>query len=118
MQRFCLMLDLRNDPRLIEEYIEHHRNVWPEIKQSIRDTGVLDMQIYHAQGRLFMILDAGSEFTFERKARMDRDNPMVMKWEQLMARFQQVEAAEDPTQRWKPMQRIFQLSPEDQYLLA
>jgi L-rhamnose mutarotase len=110
MQRFCLMLDLRDDPALIEEYIKYHRHVWPEIQQSIRDAGVLDMQIFHAGRRLFMILDAEDSFTFERKAAMDRENPKVMEWEALMGRFQQVEPGQDPTQRWKPMERIFQLS--------
>jgi L-rhamnose mutarotase len=110
MQRFCLMLDLREDPELIAQYIEYHRNVWPEIQQSIRDAGILNMQIYQAGRRLFMILDAQDSFTFEQKAAMDRANPKVLEWEELMARFQQVEAGEDPTKRWKPMEQIFQLA--------
>jgi L-rhamnose mutarotase len=112
MQRFCLMLDLRDDAALIAEYIEYHRNVWPEIKQSIRDAGVLDMQIYNAGRRLFMILDADDGFTFERKSAMDSSNPKVMEWEELMAGFQQVEAGQDPTRRWQLMDRIFELSPQ------
>ena len=111
MQRFCLMLDLRDDPALIAEYIEYHKNVWPEVKQSLRDAGVLDMQIYNAGRRLFMILDADDAFTFERKSAMDHGNPKVMEWEALMGRFQQVDAGQDPTRRWQLTDRIFELSP-------
>jgi L-rhamnose mutarotase len=38
-RRFCLALDLKDDPHLIRGYEEHHRAVWPEILQSIRDNG-------------------------------------------------------------------------------
>ena len=34
-KRICLALDLINDPNLISEYIEYHKNVWPEIKEFI-----------------------------------------------------------------------------------
>ena len=28
MKRYCLTLKLKNDPKLIAEYIEYHREVW------------------------------------------------------------------------------------------
>ncbi|MCU0374814.1 MAG: L-rhamnose mutarotase, partial [Chitinophagaceae bacterium] len=31
MKRYCLLLDLKNDPQLIAEYEARHREVWPEI---------------------------------------------------------------------------------------
>ncbi len=109
MQRFCLTLDLRPDDTLIAEYLAYHRAVWPEIQESIRDAGVLDMQIYRLGKRLFMIMDASDDFTFERKAAMDRANPKVMEWEALMGRFQDVGEGSDPVARWQPMEKIFQL---------
>ena len=45
-RRYCLTLDLKNDPELIAEYRRYHRHVWPEITKSIRDSGVEDMEIY------------------------------------------------------------------------
>jgi len=32
-------LDLKNDPALSAEYKRYHENVWPEIVESIRDSG-------------------------------------------------------------------------------
>lgn len=110
MQRFCLMLDLRPDPALIAQYLQHHRAVWPEIQQSIREAGVLDMQIYNSGNRLFMIMDTTDDFTPERKAAMDGANPKVLKWERLMGRFQQVDETADPTTRWVRMDKVFQLA--------
>ena len=110
MRRFCLMLDLRPDPALIAEYIRLHRNVWPEIQASIRDSGVLDMQIFQAGNRLFMIMDTADGFSLERKAAMDAANPKVLEWETLMGRFQQVDTEADPTTRWVELSQVFQLS--------
>lgn len=110
MKRFCLTLHLRNDPALIAEYIEHHKAGRQEIHKSIRDAGVLDMQIFHLDGALFMIMDTTDDFTFERKAEMDRVNPAVQAWESLMSRYQDVSAESDPSTRWRQMERIFKLS--------
>ena len=109
MKRYCLTLDLRADEKLIAEYIEYHREGWPEIHKSIRDAGVVDMQIYELGGRLFMIMDTADDFSFERKAQMDKANPKVQEWEALMARFQDVGAEADPSGKWKVMGKIFQL---------
>ena len=109
MPRYCLTLGLKADPALIAEYIEHHRNVPEPIKQSLRDAGILDMQIYERNAQLFMIIDTTDDFSFERKAELDRCNPAVLEWEQLMARFQDVSAEADPVSRWQPMQKVFAL---------
>ena len=39
-KRYCLTLDLKNDPKLIEEYKKYHKRVWPEITQSLIDSGI------------------------------------------------------------------------------
>ena len=67
MNRFCLALDLVNDPILIDQYIKHHNNVWPEIIDSIKDSGILDMQIFHVADRLFMIIEVQDGLALRRK---------------------------------------------------
>ena len=110
MKRFCLTLSLHPDPELIAEYIEHHRMGRPESHKSIRDAGVLDMEIFHLEESLFMIMDTTNDFTFERKAEMDRLNPAVQAWERLMSSYQNVSSGSDPSTRWRQMERIFKLA--------
>lgn len=109
MQRYCLTLDLRRDEALIAEYVELHKEGRPEIHASIREAGVLDMQLYELDGRLFMIMDVTDDFSFERKAAMDAANPKVQEWEALMAKFQDVGPDADLNAKWKLMRKIFQL---------
>src|ERR1700761_3091368 len=104
--RYCLTLDLIDDPALIREYEEHHKNVWPEILESIHGSGITSMEIYRYGTRLCMIMETDSTFSFERKAAMDDANPKVQQWETLMLQYQQLIKGE--TQKWVLMDKIFQ----------
>ena len=65
MDRYCLTLDLKDDPTLIAEYEAWHQKVWPEIMESIRSAGIENMQIYRFANRLFMIMEVNKKFSFE-----------------------------------------------------
>ena len=45
-KRYCLTLDLKDDPELIAEYEAYHQAVWTEVLQSIKESGIVDMEIY------------------------------------------------------------------------
>ncbi|HUC54769.1 MAG TPA: L-rhamnose mutarotase [Candidatus Cybelea sp.] len=107
--RYCLALDLEDDPKLIAEYRRYHENIWPEITKSIKDAGVLDLEIYLRGTRLFMILEVDESFSFEKKAAADRTNPKVQEWENLMWKFQKALPQARPGEKWLLMERIFKL---------
>lgn len=109
MKRFCLTLDLKDDPKLIEEYENYHQNIWPEIKKSIIDSGIKDMEIYRLSNRLFMIMETNDEFSFEKKSEMDSQNTKVEEWERLMWKFQQPLPFAKPGEKWILMEKIFKL---------
>src|SRR5438874_332850 len=82
-RRFCFTVDLKDDPELIAEYRKYHEKIWPEITESIRNSGIEDMEIYLLGTRMFMIMKVNESFTFEKKARADQQNPKVHEWEEL-----------------------------------
>jgi len=108
-RRYCLALDLKDDPDLIAEYERHHERVWPEITRSIRDAGIEDMEIYRVGNRLFMVMEVSEEFSFEAKAAADRADPRVQEWEKLMWKYQQPLPTAKPGDKWLLMERIFKL---------
>jgi L-rhamnose mutarotase len=110
MKRYCLALDLINDPLLIDQYIEHHKVIWPEITKSIKDSGIQNMQIYHVGDRLFMIIEVIDGFSFERKNKMDSQNPFVIKWEELMSQYQKKLPIAQTGEKWVVMKNIFDLN--------
>lgn len=109
MRRYCLTLDLQDDPQLIAGYKRYHEHVWPEILKSIRDAGILDMQIYLLGTRLFMIMEVSDQFSFAAKQAADLANPKVQEWEKLMWRFQKPLPQAKPGEKWLLMEQIFRL---------
>jgi L-rhamnose mutarotase len=99
-KRYYLALDLKDDPTLIAEYRRHHEKIWPEITESIKQSGVVEMEIYLLGTRMLMVMV---------KAQADRDNPKVREWEELMWKFQKVLPNSKPGEKWRLMERIFKL---------
>lgn len=109
MKKYCLTLDAANDPVLLAEYDHYHQHVWPEIKQSILDTGIIRMEIYRFGTRLFMMMETTDEFSFERKHAMDTANPKVQEWETLMWKYQRSVPGAKPDEKWVLMNKVFDL---------
>ena len=110
MKRYCLTLDLKNDPELIRQYEEHHKAVWPEIVRSIKDAGIDNMQIYRYGTRMFMIMEVNGNFDFGNKQQADNSNPKVQEWEELMLNYQQPFTNEPAGVKWVLMDKIFELT--------
>ncbi len=110
MKRYCLTLDLKDDPELIIEYEENHKRVWPEIISSIKEAGIEQMEIYRHGTRLFMIMEVNNDFSFEKKQRADMSNPKVQEWEELMWKYQQPVAGSAKGEKWMLMKKIFELT--------
>lgn len=111
-RRYSLALDLKDDPKLIAAYCEYHEHVWPEVIASLREAGILDMEIYLADARLFMVVEVSDDFTWENKQKLDRDNPKVQEWERLMDTYQQRLPGTKPGEKWRLMERVFKLEPD------
>jgi L-rhamnose mutarotase len=109
MKRYCLALDLRDDPELIAAYEAHHENVWPEIIESIKTAGIENMEIYRVSNRLFMIMEVNDSFSFQRKALLDIASTKVQLWELLMWKYQQKLPFAKLGEKWVLMEKIFQL---------
>ena len=108
-RRYCLTLDLKNDPALIAEYKRYHEGIWAEITESIRSSGIENMEIYLLGTRMVMIMEVSETFSFERKTKADLANPKVREWEELMWNFQQPLPNAKPGEKWQLMEKIFAL---------
>ncbi|QNF32974.1 L-rhamnose mutarotase [Adhaeribacter swui] len=111
MKRYCLALDLHDNPELIAQYEHWHKpeNFRPEIKQSILEAGITNMELYRFGTRLFMIMETDDTFTFERKAALDAANSQVQDWENFVWQFQKPVPGAKPGEKWVLMDNIFKL---------
>jgi L-rhamnose mutarotase len=83
--------------------------VWPEIVNSIKESGIEDMEIYRFGTRLFMIMEVSEHFSFEQKAEADRNNQKVQEWEELMWNYQEALPEATKGEKWVLMDKIFEL---------
>ena len=98
-------------PDLTEEYEHWHKseNGWPEIKKSIVDAVITNMEIYRTGNRLFMIIETDDTFDFDKKSAVDAANPKVQEWEKLMWKFQQPLPLAKKGEKRILMDKMFQL---------
>jgi L-rhamnose mutarotase len=107
--RFILFCDLHDQEDLIQTYENYHVKIPEAIEASIKDAGILSMEIFRAGNRMAMEIIAKEEFNFETKAQMDQDNPEVMAWEKLMSTFQQPIPVSQKNEKWVIGKQIFKL---------
>ena len=110
-KRYCKFLKLQDDPGLIEKYKQIHGPgmVWPEIKQGMREVGILDMEIYLHENYAFMIMETVPDFDHDRAMKELASLPRQNEWESKVSQFQQAGARSDTPEKWEVMQRIFLL---------
>lgn len=111
-RRFCFACDLKDEPQLIKEYQAYHAQgkTWPEINDSIKAAGILNMEIYLYENRLFMIMEVDESYSPEKKQQMDALNPKVQEWEKLMWKYQQSLPKAKEGEKWMLMKQIFSLN--------
>lgn len=110
-KRFCKTLTLEDDPRLIEDYKKVHQAgaVWPEITQGMIDVGIVDMEIYLAGTRLFMIMDTLPDFDHESAMAELATKPRQSEWEAYVSKFQRTSADASADEKWQLLERIYKL---------
>lgn len=108
--RYCFAIDLKNNANRIAEYDEYHKNVWREIIEHHRGSGITSMDIYRAGNRLFMIMEVAENFSFEGKAMRDNNSEKIREWEKLMSRLQQPLPFAKPGEKWVLMNKVFSLT--------
>lgn len=109
MNKYYLAVDLKDDEKLINEYVKWHQKVWPEILESIRSEGIESMKIYRFLNRLFMIMEVNDSFSFDKKSAADAANPKVQEWEEMMWKYQQAIPGAKAGEKWVLMDQIFEL---------
>ena len=113
-KRYVQFLEISDNAELIAQYRKWHSEEynWPEVRQGIRQVGILEMEIYILGNRLVMIVDAPADFRWDEA--MDRlaTLPRQAEWEAFVAKFQGCDADARSDEKWQPMERMFRLYDE------
>lgn len=66
IKRYVQFLEISDDPELIAQYRKWHSQEynWKEVRDGIREVGILEMEIYLIGNRMVMIVDAPADFSW------------------------------------------------------
>lgn len=110
-KRYVQFLEISNDPELIAQYRKWHSEEysWKEIRDGIREVGILEMELYIIGNRLAMIVDTPADFNWQEAMSRLATLPRQAEWEAFVSKFQGCAADARSDEKWQPMERIFYL---------
>ena len=111
VKRYCQTLTLQNYPGVVEGYKKAHSKAefWDEIKEGIKQVGILEMELYILDTRLVMIVETPLDFDWDSAMDKLAKLPRQAEWEDYVASFQQCEKGSTSDEKWKMMERMFYL---------
>jgi len=107
--RTVLAVDLNGPASTIETSTAYHRQVWPEVLDSLRKSGIQRMDIYLLGRRLVMILETDDPDFRRCFAAHVASSPRVAEWEALMRSLQTPPPGAPPGEWWTRMEPVFSL---------
>ena len=111
IKRYVQFLEISDAPELIAQYRKWHSQEynWKEVRDGIREVGILEMEIYLLGSRLVMIVDAPVDFRWSEAMKRLATLPRQAEWEALVSKFQGCRPDARSDEKWQPMERIFRL---------
>ena len=111
IKRYVQFLEISDDPELIAQYRKWHSQEynWKEVRDGIREVGILEMEIYLLGSRLVMIVDAPVDFRWSEAMKRLATLPRQAEWEALVSKFQGCRPDARSDEKWQQMERIFRL---------
>lgn len=111
LKRYVQFLEISDDLELMEQYRKWHseEHHWKEIRDGIRQVGILEMEIYMLGNKLVMIVDTPADFQWEEAMNRLATLPRQAEWEAFVSKFQGCAADARSDEKWQPMERMFRL---------
>ena len=111
IKRYVQTLELNSDEEARREYIKWHSKEysWKEIREGIREVGILEMEIYIHRNTLVMIVDTPIDFDWTTAMARLATLPRQAEWEAFVSQFQGCSAEATSDEKWQMMDRMFYL---------
>jgi len=111
VKRYVQFLELESEGEARREYIKWHSEEyhWKEIRDGIREVGILEMEIYILGNKLVMIVEAPLDFDWTSSMERLATLPRQAEWEAFVSRFQGCSADATSDQKWQMAERMFHL---------
>ena len=110
-KRFVQTLELKSSEEARMEYIKWHSKEYSrkEVREGIKEVGILEMEIYIFGNTLVMIVVAPIDFDWATAMSRLATLPRQSEWEAFISQFQGCDSDATSDEKWQMMERIFYL---------
>ncbi len=110
-KRYVQTLTISDNPEMIELYKACHspQGNWKEIREGIREVGILEMEIYIHGNILTMIVETPLDFEWDKAMARLATLPRQAEWEAHVAKYQGCDPNASSDKKWQMMERMFYL---------
>ena len=105
MKRVCFLLQVQ--PERLDEYKERHKNVWPEMKQVLTDTGWTNYSLFLRDDGLLVGYLETRDFDAARAATEMLE--VNTRWQKEMSEFFMNPPGLTPDKAMTPLEEVFHL---------
>ncbi len=111
VKRYCQFLEITDCPEMIAKYVECHDrdHAWKEIREGIREVGILEMELYILGNKVVMIVETPLDFDWKSAMARLATLPRQAEWERFVAEMQGCDPDATSDSKWQLMDRMFYL---------
>lgn len=111
VKRYVQFLEIKDSPELIARYVECHDkdHAWKEIRDGIREVGILEMELYIIGNKVVMIVETPLDFDWSESMSRLATLPRQAEWERFVSMMQGCDPDASSDEKWRLMERMFYL---------
>ena len=92
----------RLKPESVQQYVDMHKNVWPDLEKVYKSSGITDISCYINDTFLVVTMEVDTEIFEQAKEELAK-NPVERKWQEIMAGF------DDPSFPTRTLEEVYRL---------
>lgn len=104
-----MVVNIVDDTTMIQQYIDYHNHIWPEVTDEFRQAGFEKIKMYRYGRTVVIIITMPDDPNTAHDNKAERkSNPKVEEWNKLMATFQESIPGAPKDVKWVKMQQFFE----------
>lgn len=106
---YVFAVQLKDDSVKIEEYLNYHKEIWPEVELGFRKAGYKSIRMYRFENYITMIIQVPKNSDLDVIGKSEELNTEKIKeWNSLMTTYQKGLPGTTPETTWVPLDKMYE----------
>ena len=107
-KELVFVVNLVNNDKKVQEYLNYHKKIWPEVEAGFKKAGYKEIKLYHFNKSLVMIVTVPENADLGRMGQIaEAYSEKCKMWNQLMDQYQVGVAGVAANQKWALTEQIY-----------